>query len=533
MPTLDKQTTVRLKTYHSSTIESAIRLARIELGEDAMFLGSRRSDGTVEPEQAYEVTFAAPDSSLRPDASPAAQRGGAATSNGRAGGGSKESQVPAPAGEPPRAARRAHLASGQGVLLGWKQLLRQAALEDSGSNTSTPQERATDRKLSGRSSAISPREHPARPHWKQFVPIEHRGSPRKNETGNGAPPFSALPAEDSPRLEVDGRPGEPGRRDSNGATLTPTGRAVPVADAGTPGSGAVPIQRGEHEPELARQQAPPKGPPARGGGKRSPLLERMGEVLARNGIEANLAREILAALEPAVDAGADRNALRRSLFAQVRSYWKTDSSLGKPAAKRKLVALVGPAGSGKTTTVAKLAFRHGRKRPLRLLSMDQLRVGAVEPLHAYAGLMGVGLRIVDDLPAAAAALDPATDDSPSAAELVLIDTPGYGRREWDRARQLAELLLARGDVDVHLVLDARNRLDELRRSAELFALFQPAKLLFTRLDECGAIGAVLSEAARSGLPLSFVGVGQRVPEDLVPAGEPVLLRLLFRDRQAR
>jgi flagellar biosynthesis protein FlhF len=262
------------------------------------------------------------------------------------------------------------------------------------------------------------------------------------------------------------------------------------------------------------------------------LLEQMREVLTRNGIEANLALEILAALEPAAAAGADRNALRRSLFAQVRSYWKTDSSLGKPATKRKLVALVGPAGSGKTTTVAKLAFRHGRRRPLRLLSMDQLRVGAVEPLHAYAGLMGVGLRIVDDLPAAAAALDPATGDSPSAAELVLIDTPGYGRREWDRARQLAELLLARGDVDVHLVLDARNRLDELRRSAELFALFQPAKLLFTRLDECGAIGAVLSEAARSGLPLSFVGVGQRVPEDLVPAGEPVLLRLLFRDRQA-
>jgi flagellar biosynthesis protein FlhF len=80
------------------------------------------------------------------------------------------------------------------------------------------------------------------------------------------------------------------------------------------------------------------------------------------------------------------------------------------------------------------------------------------------------------------------------------------------------------------VLDLRTKVEDLRRAMDNFGVFRPAKLLFTRLDETTTFGTMLNETVRTGLPVSFVSVGQRVPEDIVPAGEPELLRLLLRDR---
>jgi flagellar biosynthesis protein FlhF len=214
----------------------------------------------------------------------------------------------------------------------------------------------------------------------------------------------------------------------------------------------------------------------------------------------------------------------------VRSRFKTNSDLGRPGAAVAVTALVGPSGAGKSTAVAKLAFRCGvlRRRRVRLFSVDPLRMGAVESLQAYAELMNLPLKVVEDCDALGAALGAGGEDGEP--ELLLIDTPGYGRREWERARRLAAVFRERGDVDVHLVVDLRTKSEDLCLAVENFRMFRPAKLLFTRLDETTSFGTMLNETVRSGLPVSFVSVGQRVPEDIVPAGEPELLRLLLKSR---
>jgi flagellar biosynthesis protein FlhF len=154
-------------------------------------------------------------------------------------------------------------------------------------------------------------------------------------------------------------------------------------------------------------------------------------------------------------------------------------------------------------------------------------MGAVESLQAYAELMNLPLKVIDDFDALGAALGAREDDGEP--ELLLIDTPGYGRREWERARRLAAVFRERGDVDVHLVVDLRTKSEDLCRAVENFRMLRPAKLLFTRLDETTSFGTMLNETVRTGLPVSFVSVGQRVPEDIVPAGEPELLRLLLKN----
>jgi flagellar biosynthesis protein FlhF len=81
---------------------------------------------------------------------------------------------------------------------------------------------------------------------------------------------------------------------------------------------------------------------------------------------------------------------------------------------------------------------------------------------------------------------------------------------------------------MHLVLPASMRTSDLKRVAEQYAVFQPSKLLFTRLDETETFGPILNQSIRMGKPVSFLSSGQRIPEDLEPASEELILHLVLK-----
>ena len=103
-------------------------------------------------------------------------------------------------------------------------------------------------------------------------------------------------------------------------------------------------------------------------------------------------------------------------------------------------------------------------------------------------------------------------------ELIFIDTPGLGYGELEDSASLGHFLSTRSDIDTHLVLSASMKPADLSRMVDAFGLLRPQHLLFTKLDETGSYGPILSEAARTGKPLSFFTHGQRIPEDLEAAG---------------
>ena len=177
-----------------------------------------------------------------------------------------------------------------------------------------------------------------------------------------------------------------------------------------------------------------------------------------------------------------------------------------------VVALVGPTGVGKTTTVAKLAarfaLRHGKRR-LALVSLDNFRIGAHEQLLTFGRILGVPVHFTGDTQGLRRYLDQLGDKA-----LVLVDTAGLGQRDARLREQLAPLAEMGEDVRVLLTLAATTQRDALDEIVARFAQFQPSGVVLTKVDEAVRLGPALSLLVQSGIPLAYATDGQRVPEDI-------------------
>jgi flagellar biosynthesis protein FlhF len=193
---------------------------------------------------------------------------------------------------------------------------------------------------------------------------------------------------------------------------------------------------------------------------------------------------------------------------------------------RRVVALVGPPGAGKTTTLVKLAVKFGitGRRSVQLITTDDYRIGGADQLRSFAAILGVGFQVAGSVGALGQALE-----EHRSKELVLIDTPGIGLAGLEEQRDLAEFLARREEIDRQLVLMCSMRPADLWRVWEAYQMFRPRKLIFSRLDETAVFGGAYSLAARAGVPISFLATGQRIPEDLVAAEQDDIARRLAPD----
>lgn len=191
---------------------------------------------------------------------------------------------------------------------------------------------------------------------------------------------------------------------------------------------------------------------------------------------------------------------------------------------RRVVALVGPTGVGKTTTIAKLAatLRLQQGARVALLTVDAYRIAAVEQLKTYAEILDVPIAAADDDESARQALD-----GLGAADVVLVDTAGRGPRDRERIGELGGLLAGIRPDEVHLVLSATTSARGLGAAAEMFAPARPDRLILTKLDEAETLGPLLAILGRTDLPVSHLTTGQDVPDDLEAASRSRLARLIL------
>jgi flagellar biosynthesis protein FlhF len=239
---------------------------------------------------------------------------------------------------------------------------------------------------------------------------------------------------------------------------------------------------------------------------RDPVRMRILEELTALDIAPDVART-LAALAPKGTLVEDMAQLSLALLARHLPVVRDVA-----CAEGGVVAIVGPTGVGKTTTIAKLAarwaLRHG-SADLAIVSTDSYRIGAREQLQTYARILGAPLHAADSAAELAQVLGRLR-----AKKLVLIDTAGVGPRDSRLAGQLAVLRQGAPRAQVLLALPAQGEAHALQEITGAFAPLAPQACILTKVDEAASLGAALSTAMRNQLPIAYLCNGQRVPEDV-------------------
>ncbi|WP_414607989.1 flagellar biosynthesis protein FlhF [Stenotrophomonas sp. FR010] len=229
------------------------------------------------------------------------------------------------------------------------------------------------------------------------------------------------------------------------------------------------------------------------------------DLMDEYGFDAGLARDVAMQIPLETEAHRGRG-LMLGLISRKLPIAPVD-----PLEEGGVIALVGPTGAGKTTTIAKLASRFAEKhapRDVALVTTDTTRIGAREQLYGYGRQLGIAVHEANSGTDLDQLLERLKD-----YKLVLIDTAGLGPRDRALAAQLQWLRAAR-QVRTLLVLPANTSFGDMDEVVRRFGAANLQGLVLSKLDETGRFGNALSVAVDHALPITWVTDGQDVPDDL-------------------
>lgn len=235
--------------------------------------------------------------------------------------------------------------------------------------------------------------------------------------------------------------------------------------------------------------------------------------LLSQGVDEALAFEVLEKLKDlmAVDPEREGAGMQAALVRGLREMGVNVAPSARGKAAKKVMALVGPAGVGKTTTLAKLASLQAlqHEKAVGLVSLDTYRIGATEALKIYARVLQVPLEIAADKKGLKQALARLKD-----RDLILIDTPGINPRHAQHLDELRGFFDGGLAVEIHLVLSAAAKERDLMETVGRLRVLPVNRLLFTKLDETNTYGAMLAPMVRSKLPLSYFTTSGQPPDGI-------------------
>lgn len=249
-------------------------------------------------------------------------------------------------------------------------------------------------------------------------------------------------------------------------------------------------------------------------------------MLIERGINVETSRTITGFLRQSLtdEELADPFNVKEAILQTIQDLIQVAPPVFEPGKTQHRIALVGPTGVGKTTTLAKIAASYLSKysHSVAFITIDTYRIAAVEQLKVYGEIMGLPVDVVITPEQLEQALIKHSDK-----DLILIDSAGRSPRDSYCIDELASFLNPELGIDKHLVLSAGTRENELLDTINRFNILGISNTIFTKTDECSSLGILLNIQIQNSNPMSYLTNGQRVPEDLLEISPKIVAELIM------
>ena len=250
--------------------------------------------------------------------------------------------------------------------------------------------------------------------------------------------------------------------------------------------------------------------------KTSVNLDSLKEKLKDLDIDEQFCDDILKSASDYKDDDLDKTEILRDIF-------ERDILVTNKGLKGKVV-LVGPTGVGKTTTIAKLAGRLAlvEKKKVGLITIDTYRIGAIEQLKTYAEIMNIPFKVVITIKEMEDAIESMSD-----CDVVLIDTTG---RSSKNTMQISELraFVQKAEPDyVNMVISATTKNKDIKSILKGYSELEYGSVIITKLDETTVYGSIYNISRNANKPVSFITIGQNVPDDIKVSTKEELTRFIL------
>ncbi len=264
---------------------------------------------------------------------------------------------------------------------------------------------------------------------------------------------------------------------------------------------------------------------------RMPALPETFKVLLKqlvdNDVNEDLAKAIVQTVYSHTNAKDYKKAdvVRRNLLNLIQRMVKVGRPLEQISRVPYVVALVGPTGVGKTTTIAKIAanLKLFYNRKVALVSADTYRIAAIEQLQTFANIANIPMSVAYSPQEIREAVLKYRE-----RDIILIDTVGRSQKHDQHLRELNKFVEAANPDEVHLVLSLTSSFRTMLDVVKRFQLLRPNRLIFSKLDEASQTGNIINVLYKHPLPVSYLTTGQTVPNDIVTADKGLLANLIVK-----
>ncbi|MEM5497172.1 flagellar biosynthesis protein FlhF [Paraglaciecola mesophila] len=251
-------------------------------------------------------------------------------------------------------------------------------------------------------------------------------------------------------------------------------------------------------------------------GRNHPLHGYLTNKLQKMGISEALANEVVSYTP------ADTDERQAWLFLLKLLANRIQTEENNLLTKGGIAVLMGPTGTGKTTTVAKLAAQAAQKygaENVGLITIDSYRIAAYEQISTYARIIGCSVKKAQNAEELSDLLFQFRNK-----RLILIDTAGFGQRDVRLIKQLETLKQSTtANISSYLVMQANSQYQVMQQTIAAYKQISLQGCIFTKIDECYSLGEAISAAIEHKLSVSFITDGQKVPEDLKVADAKFLI----------